>query len=138
MTKLALAKKYIKKWQSKLRLNDWKIAVKILKTDKFYKVIQEVGEPSVSLAEVESTAAATNVGSIHDVNNQPNIFNREAAILIHDRGDLDAENIESYVVHEMLHIFLCYIVPYQSDLEVTKVEQAVVTLEELLTGHKDK
>ena len=139
MVSLATTNKILHKWQKKLRLQDWNIEVKYLDPVAFNAFMQEEDEPTISMEETAGWVAGTDVGSITDKHDQVRMYFREAVIGIQlqPKVKLTKTDVETYIVHELLHIMLSYIVNYKSPLEITKVEQVITTLEALLTNKEN-
>jgi hypothetical protein len=132
MTYTRLAKQYLGKWKKKFRLEDWKIEVSIMNSKDFKQFLLDCGDTPASVQSSEDTIAATNAGSVSDKTTQHNVFNRDAVIAIQYQDNITDDELESIIVHEMLHIMLSHISPYETDLEVATVEEIVLTLEEAL------
>lgn len=133
MIKTSTANKLLKKWTKILRLQDWNIQVEVLNEIEFKAFLKEWGDTEDSLVTSKDTEAATNAGSIFDDSTKSNVYHRDATIAIQNKkGKVEDSYIETLIVHELLHIMLSYISPYQTELEIAMVEQIVLTLEEAL------
>lgn len=125
-----------KRWQRKLRLDDWRISVKWASEPEMIEFFREdADEPDPVKAGKQAIAAVDDLG--------PNAWNtvsterREVSILLKSTEYETALDAERAVVHELLHIVLAWLTPGRADAAgLVHLEQAIITLEEALMGSR--
>jgi len=123
-----------KRWQKRLRLEDWRISAKWATEAEFIEFFrQDEDEPNPVKAGRQAMAATDDFGPL--AWNTAPTENREATVLL-KVGQYESERaVESAVVHELLHIVLAFLTPASNDRAgQIQLERVVLTIEEALMG----
>lgn len=121
--------KIARRWQKRLRLDDWRITVKWATQEELRAFFAEdEDEPDPDKMAAQAVAATDDFGP-HAWNTSAT-ENREATILL-KQGAFDSErDIEAAIVHEELHIVLAWLTPPSSDrYGQIHLEQTIIALE---------
>lgn len=125
-----------RKWQRRLRLDDWRITVKwASEAEMIAFFAEDEDEENPTKAGRQAIAATDDFGPL--AWNTAPTENREATVLLKRGQYEDARAVESAVVHELLHIVLAFLTPASTDRAgQIQLERVVLTLEEALMGSR--
>ena len=128
---------YMRKWQKKLRLNDWEIRVDWATENQMKIRLAEDGDFPQAAVVAKQAVACTDTSNAHQSDTSWLEYRRNR-ILVKREKTLTKKTAESIVLHEMLHTLLWPLAPNDSDAQAMIVlEQIINTLERSLVETKD-
>jgi len=131
-------RRYMKKWQHKLRLQDWEMRIDWATEAQMADRLGEDGDCQRSGDIAKQAVACTDASTAYQLNTSF-LENKKNRILVKRNPDLIKKEAESIVLHEMLHVLLWHMAPDDSDAAATiMLEQVINTLEKvIMNGDKD-
>jgi hypothetical protein len=124
--------KLVRKWQKKLRLTDWEIVVSWCTEAQMAARMAEDGDEEHPEKKAKISVALTDTSDPWQSNTSA-LEHRKTRILIKKGCYSDAKEVESAIVHELLHTLIWPLAPDSADAMATVVlEQIINTLETVI------
>lgn len=126
----AALERLTREWQRRLRLHDWRIAVRWADAQEMTEFFAEDSEDPHPERSAGQAVAATDDLSPYAINTSA-AERREATILLKRGAYENARQVKSSVIHELVHIVLGFLTPAPDDrVGAILLERAVISLEE--------
>lgn len=125
-------RKYMKRWQSALRLQDWEMRIDWATEAQMAERLGEDGDCPKSGELAKQAVACTDASNAYQ-SDTSFLENKKNRILVKINKKLTKKEAESIVLHEMLHVLLWHMAPNDSDASATiLLEQVINTLESVI------